>query len=155
MLDLRMAKRPLRTQQPRNPSNFGERVRYARHHNEMSLEDLVKALSDCSGTKYSKSLVSKWELGGVKNPQNNKLLHLAEVTGFNLEWLIRGEGPPRRTTRSSACPPPLDIALLASSLEKMMKSLGKESNAGQIAIATANAYEMAIQYAHSQKSRSR
>jgi transcriptional regulator with XRE-family HTH domain len=46
----------------------------------------------------SGAAVGMWVSGRIKNPENEHLLHLADLAGLNLRWLITGTGPERRPT---------------------------------------------------------
>lgn len=115
-----MNARPLRTTSPENPITLGERIRFARLSLDISQAQFADRIKRSGGGgNISKSLVSQWERGGVKNPNNANLLAVQAVTGFAIEWLINGKGPQRVTipsTRREATAASLDRALLARAI---------------------------------------
>jgi len=109
--------RPLRTSLIQKPRTQGERIRYARISCGLSQQQLADGVSKISKMRASKSLVSKWELDGVNNPNNANMLAIQAVTGFAVEWLVNGRGAMRvaiPTTKETA---PLNVAYLAKALE--------------------------------------
>lgn len=75
--------------------SFGQRVRYARIESGLSQSELAKRVSHITKTRTSKSLVSRWELDKVANPQNVTMMAVSAVTGFSMRWLCEGKGPER------------------------------------------------------------
>lgn len=79
----------------------GERIRYARQQAGLSLAQVASGIRLLTGSKASKSLIGQWERGGVNNPNNANMLALAQVTGFSVEWIVRGRGPERGVPASA------------------------------------------------------
>lgn len=71
----------------------GDRLRYARRMSGLSLDQMATAIRHITKSKVSKSLISQWERGAVNNPQNENILAVQAITGFSVEWLVRGRGP--------------------------------------------------------------
>ncbi len=114
-----MSIRPLRTSAAENPRTQGERIRFARLAMDLSQGQFAERLGRSGGGKISKSLVSMWERGGIKNPNNANLLAIQAVTGFAMEWLISGKGPQKVTipsTRRDATAAAIDRELLARAI---------------------------------------
>lgn len=108
--------RPLRTQAPLKPRTQGERIRYARLNCGLTQQQLADAVSAISNMRVSKSLVSKWELDGVNNPNNANMLALQAVTGFDVTWLVTGRGAQRVSMPDRKHSNPLDPDRLAKAL---------------------------------------
>lgn len=108
--------RALRTAPVKHPKTQGERIRFARQSCGLSQSAFGKAIGAISKMQISKSLVSKWELDGVANPNNANLLAMQAVTGYAFDWFVQG-GPPRRVEIPSANgSSPLNPELLSRAL---------------------------------------
>lgn len=81
---------------------LGERIRYARSSVGLSQGQLAAALRPITKTKVGKSLISQWERDVIHNPNNETMLAIQAVTGFSLDWLVRGKGPERVSIPTSA-----------------------------------------------------
>lgn len=111
--------RPLRTDLPVNPRTRGERLRYARISNNLSQQQFARGIKQIAGGSVSKSMVSQWEVGGVKNPSNANMLAIQSITGFSMEWIVNGRGP-QRVSLPSSDPnniAPLDVVRLAKAMK--------------------------------------
>ena len=84
--------RGLRTRMPEVVETLAERIRYARLAAKMSQQELAGEIAQRTGQPVFKSMVSRWELGVVKNPRGPNMVALAEATGFTYQWLVCG-GP--------------------------------------------------------------
>lgn len=84
--------RGLRTRMPEVVETQAERIRYARIAAKMSQQELAAEVAARTGLPMVKSMVSKWELGAVKNPRGPNMVAIAEATGFTYQWLVCG-GP--------------------------------------------------------------
>lgn len=116
--------RPLRTQLPEQVDTIGRRIRYARISSGLSQPSLARAIAQITKTKCSTSLVSKWELDQIDNPNNATMLALQAVTGFSMPWLVSGKGP-----RRVELPTPRELGsmkpeLLARALQASLPGLG-------------------------------
>lgn len=109
--------RPLRTSLVQKPRTQGERIRFARITNNLSQQQLASAVGAISKQKVSKSLVSKWELDGVANPNGVNMLAIQAVTGFTTQWLVTGRGAQRAEIPSKAELAALVPERLAKALE--------------------------------------
>lgn len=120
-----MPSRPLRTSAARSPKNQGERIRVARIESNLSQAQLASAISKISGGRVTKSLVSQWETGDVKNPNNANMLAIQVITGFSMNWLVTGRGPQRVTLPSARTDTiaPLDQGRLARAIAAAVPDL--------------------------------
>lgn len=116
--------RALRTASVPKPRTQGERIRYARIACNLSQQSLASAVAAISKQKISKSLVSKWELDGVANPNGANMLAIQAITGFSTQWLVTGKGPQRAEIPTPAALAPLDIDRLAKALAAAEPGLG-------------------------------
>ena len=67
-------------------AEFGERLRRLRERQQLTQEDLARAVATNTGT------VSRWERG-IGNPQASQLVMLAETLGASVDYLLRGTDP--------------------------------------------------------------
>lgn len=126
--------RPLRTQLPQQVDTIGRRIRFARISSGLSQPSLARAIAQITKTKCSTSLVSKWELDQIGNPNNATMLALQAVTGFALTWLVSGKGPRRVELPTPRELEALRPELLARALEAAMPKLGLDyGHAAQVA----------------------
>jgi len=67
---------------------FGERIKQERTRLGLTQEELSKKIG-----VDSKSIISKWENGGVEDVYASNLFSLADVFNVSARWLLTGEGP--------------------------------------------------------------
>ena len=125
-----MTSRPLRTTAPINPRTRGERIRYARITAGMTQQGLADLIRKAGGTGVSKSLVSQWESGGVKDPTNDNLFAIGAVTGYSAEWLATGRGEMRASVAAAQS---FDTRALARVLEAVAPDAGIAAKAAIVA----------------------
>lgn len=121
-----MNSRPLRTTAPLEPRTRGERIRYARINAGLTQQGLADLIRKAGGTALSKSLVSQWESGGVKDPTNDNLFAIGAVTGYSPEWLATGRGDMKATVASAHS---FDTNALARALEAVSPDTGLSAKA--------------------------
>ena len=88
--------RRLRTVAPPLLDTAGERIRYARVTMGLSQAQFADAVSRESGCRITKAAVSKWENNLTGLPQAENLLAVERVTGYPVDWLVRGGPEPER-----------------------------------------------------------
>lgn len=88
--------RRLRTVAPPLLDTAGERIRYARVTMGLSQAQFAAAVSRESGCRITKAAVSKWENNLTGLPQAENLLAAERVTGYPVDWLVRGGPEPER-----------------------------------------------------------
>ncbi|MFH1600306.1 MAG: helix-turn-helix domain-containing protein [Pseudomonadota bacterium] len=98
---------------------FGERVRQTRLQLGMSQSALALALANATGTRSSKSLVSRWEVGRVSNPKMATVLALRDILNVSLDWLVLGIGSPtdKLDSTSAAASSQVDVDVLSRALQ--------------------------------------
>jgi transcriptional regulator with XRE-family HTH domain len=104
---------------------LGDRIKHARTSTQLSQAQLAAALSEATGTKVSKSLVSQWELNKVKSPNTTNLLALQAITGFRAEWMLHGTMPQKiegSTGFHKNKPADIDIVLLERIVFEVVKT---------------------------------
>jgi len=103
--------------------SIGDRVKIARLAMGWNQPELARE------THISKQAISQIETGTTKNPTPENLLKIADATGFELRWLISGEGP---QTRKDAALDKLDISELSSdskaAIRAVMDSFKKQTH---------------------------
>jgi len=102
---------------------IGDRVKIARLAMNWNQPDLAKE------THISKQAISQIETGTTKNPKPENLLKIADATGFELRWLISGNGP---QTSKDAALDRLDISELSTdskaAIRAVMDSFKKQNH---------------------------
>lgn len=93
---------------------IGERVKTARLAKGWNQPELAKA------AHISKQAVSQIETGTTKNPKPENILKIADVTGYEIRWLISGEGP---QTSKDAALDNLDISQLSSESKAAIRAV--------------------------------
>lgn len=76
--------------------SLAERIRRARRLAGISQAELARR------THISPSAVAQWEQAKATIPSVNHLVEISKVASVSLEWLITGEGKPRRSRNSEA-----------------------------------------------------
>lgn len=92
----------LRTEAPPLLDAQGDRIRYARVTAGLSQDQLAAGLRAQTGSRMTKSLISHWERGAVKNPVGANMVVIAHLTGYAYEWLINGGPVPVEVPDTSA-----------------------------------------------------
>ena len=95
-------------------STIGERVKEARVANGWNQPELAKI------TNISKQALSQIETGTTKNPKPENLLKIADATGYELRWLITGNGI--KTSKDAAFDK-LDISKLPSESKAAIRAV--------------------------------
>lgn len=118
---------------------LGNRIREARRGCGMSQSEFARAINQRTKGRISKSLISMWERGDVKNPTIEHLQAIVAVTGVAHDWLMSGKGP-KKTDLSAALDAargviPLDRAALATAVQVVFeKPPGGATKAAEIVL---------------------
>lgn len=134
-----MSVRELRTKAPDDPQTPGERIRYARVMCGMSQPQLAEAIRRMTGTKTSSSLISKWENNHISSLSNPTLYAIQALTGYRMDWIIRGMEP-RRTVLSKDGK--TNTARLAKALGAALSVAPDVHDVGSLARVTAGLYDL-------------
>lgn len=76
--------------------NLAERIRRARRLSGISQAELARRV------RISPSAVAQWEQAKATIPSLSHLIEISKVASVSLEWLLTGEGKPRRTRKTEA-----------------------------------------------------
>lgn len=102
-------------------STFASRVKEARRESNLSQAELARAIAHITKSPITKSLISQWENGKVKNPQIATMSALEAVTGFSQSYLATGRGPRKasmgQALADSQRAQPLDRTALARAIQ--------------------------------------
>lgn len=102
---------------------IGKRITYAKTLAGYNTPELAKLIG------VSRQALNQMELDKTKNPKPENLLKIADITGYELRWLITGKGP---QTKKEAAKDRIDISKLPSDsqavIRALLHSLGDQGN---------------------------
>lgn len=115
---------------------LGERIKHARTSCGLSQAQLAEVISEATGSKITKSLVSQWEGGRVGSPNTSNLLAIQSATGFRAEWILHGTLPQKRSEsagKREAKPAEVDVVLLERIIREVLKTTTDPKRAAKAA----------------------
>jgi transcriptional regulator with XRE-family HTH domain len=115
----------------------GERIKHARKSCAMTQEQLAAAISEATGSKITKSLVSQWESGRVASPNTANLLAIQATTGFRAEWILQGTLPQKRsenTAKRGSKDAEIDVVLLERIIREVFKTTTEPARAAKAVV---------------------